>query len=495
MRELPLLQAELARRQLLPFILYTHPDYRPNWHHVRVAHELDGVLAGTTKRLMLFMPPQHGKSELASRYLVPLALGQNPDLPVVFGTYNADRATEVSRDVQRIIMSPAYRTLFPRTRLARGSSTESEIRQAAKFTVVGRQGIYQAAGVGQGISGKSMLLGIVDDPIAGRAAAESETERKRLWDWYVAEFTGRQMTDEARIVVIQTRWHEDDLAGRLLRLAKEHPASTQWRVVSFPAICEMETPGDPRKVGEALWPSRFSAKALEDERILKGTYDWSALYQQRPVPPGGAMAQRAWFKVGPPRGAVRRRCRCWDLAGTKPTPGRDPDWTVGAKLAEHLDGTWTVEHVVRVRTTAREVDVLLKQTAVADGAQVLIREWQDPGAAGKAVIEAHRTLLAGYDYGPMPSSGEKSLRWRPFFVQAEAGNVWLVEGSWNQDWLDEMSLVPYAIHDDQADAVAGAFLGLTQYKDFGPAAAVIMPGTATVSGPARGDWQEQYFRR
>jgi predicted phage terminase large subunit-like protein len=488
------LRAEYARRKLLPFSAYVNPLYMPNWHHKVVAEELDAVLDGRTKRLMLFMPPQHGKTELASRNLVPLALGKNPDLQVVFGTYNAERAKEVSGNVQDIMTSPEYRRLFPGTRLA--NSKDEEVKNALRFEIVGRRGTYTAAGVGQGITGKSMMLGIIDDPIKGRAEAESEAERKHVKDWYRADFSTRQMGDQAAIVVIQTRWHTDDLSGWLLQLSKDLPDVQPWRVVSLPAICEQLTPGDPRALGEALWPQRFSLNWLKAERSLKGTYDWSALYQQTPVPPGGAMAQRSWFRpVEGGRPAVRARCRCWDFAGTRPTAGRDPDYTVGAKLAWHVDDTVTVEHIVRVRDTANAVDSLMKQTALSDGRSCLVREWQDPGAAGKAVIASHLRMLAGWDYEALPSSGEKSMRWRPFLVQAEGGNVYYTPGEWNNAFLDELSLVPYGLHDDIADAVAGSFQTLAEFKSKGPSAAVLLPGSQTVGGPRMNAWQEEYYKR
>jgi predicted phage terminase large subunit-like protein len=340
-----------------------------------------------------------------------------------------------------------------------------------------------------------MLLGIIDDPVKSRAEAESETFRRGVWNWYVSDFRTRAMGDQGAIVLVCTRWHTDDLAGRLLAQAAKEPAADQWKVVSLPAVLEREAPGDPRRLDEALWPSRFSRAYLEATRVSSGIYDWSALYQQEPVPPGGAMAQRSWFKIGPPRGNVRRKCRCWDLAATKPTHGRDPDWTVGTLVAEHTDGTWTVEHVVRLRDTPGEVDKVIAREARQDGRHVLIAEWLDPGAAGKAVIEAHRRMLPGYDFEALPSSGEKSTRWRPFFQQAEAGNVYLVDGAWNRDWLDEIQVVPFGGHDDQADSAVGAFKRLTELKDYGPQAGVIMPDVATVSGPRIGSWREEFFRR
>lgn len=488
-------EAYIARHSLLGFTRYTNRAYQPNWHHAVLAKLLDQVLIGEIKRLIVNMPPQHGKSELVSRRFPAYALGRYPNIPVIHCSYNADLATEMSRDVQQIIDADAYHVLFPHTRLA--TSKDAEVRMAAQFDVVGQEGSYRAAGVGQGITGKSMVLGIIDDPIKSREEAESETYRKKIWKWYTSDFRTRSMGDDARIVLVQTRWHEDDLAGRLLEHAKKNPLADQWRVVSFPAVLEeLNPPLDPRQVNEALWPTRFSRAWLEATRVSSGIYDWSALYQQSPSPAGGGMAKRVWFVIVLlPLGGVLRRCRAWDLAGTEAVDGSEPAWTVGTRLAQCTNGMWCVEHVIRVRASANEVDQLMLQTARADGRQCLVREWQDPGAAGKAVIAGHRRLLAGFDYDGILASGEKSLQWRPFLVQAEGNNVRIVDGAWNTEWLDEMSMLPYSRFKDQADSVALAFNELAEVKALGPAVAAILPGSSTVSGPTRGAWREEFFRR
>lgn len=428
-------------------------------------------------------------SELVSRRLPALALGQHPDWQIIAASYNDDLARDMSQDVQKVIDGDAYRVLFPETRLATARD-RGEKRNADAFDVVRSEGRYESTGVGGGITGKSMRLGIIDDPVKSREEAESDAYRRRIWNWYVGDFSTRMIGDQTAIVLCQTRWHTDDLAGRLEKLAKEDPHADQWVILTLPAVCTQETRNDPRQVGDALWPSRFSREWLRAKEVGSGAYDWSALYQQQPVPPGGAMAQRGWFKPSEiPRGGVKRRCRCWDLAGTKPTSGRDPDYTCGALLAQHWDNTLTIEHLIRVRETANTVDSLIVNTAHADGRNVLVREWQDPGAAGKSVIASHLSKLNGFDYAALPSSGEKSLRWRPFLVQAEGGNVHYVNGPWARAMLDELSLVPYG-HDDQMDAIAGAYQALCDYKELGPSAAVILPTDAAINRAAPGrEWR------
>ena len=485
--EIAQIEAELARRSLLNFTCYTKRDYVPNWHHKVIANSLDQALAGQVMRVMYTLPPQNGKSELISRKFPAYVLGRFPDWRLVGASYNSDLAVDMGRDVQRVMSTAEYRVLFPQTRL--GSEQDDEERTAQQFRVVGRDGGYKSVGVGSGLTGRPMDLGIIDDPVKDRAEAESETYRKRVWDWYTAVFSTRQRHARVPFVMATTRWHEDDLAGRLLARAKEDPLAEQWAVVSFPAVCERERPSDPRKVGEALWPDRYPIDWLRKQEVLLQSYDWASLYQQSPVPAGGAMFKREWFRryevLAP--GNVIRRLRCWDIAATVATAGRDPDWTVGTLVAELVGGLWMVEHVVRGRWSPNEVDNLMLQTAVADGKRVPIRELREGGSSGKAVIAAHTRMLAGWDYAEWRGGSKgrldaKTIEWTPFARQVEAGNVVLPMGdvAWLRAWLDEMCIVPYGPHDDQADSVAGAFNALMEYKPKKKAAASILPGGATV---------------
>lgn len=462
------IKSELERRRgtssLINFTSYTFPEYEVNWHHRVVANHLDNVLTGEIRRLMVFMPPQNGKSELVSRRFPAYALGKDPNLRFIATSYSAGLAHDMSRDVQKVMDTRDYRVLFPEARLASGS--DSEIRTSEQFDLVGRRGYYRSAGVLGGITGKSADIGLIDDPIKNRAEAESETYRKNVWDWYISTFATRQFGNTGRIIICLTRWHEDDLAGRLLRLAAEDPNADQWVVLSFPAIAEGELhPQDPREQGEALWPSKYPLSNLRARKASAGTYDWSALYQQRPVPPGGGMFQREWFEtVGDlPRNEKFAFCRSWDCAGTEPVAGKDPDWTVGTLTARGITSEqYYIVDVIRVRKTAAKVDELIRVTATSDPAGTIIREEREGGSAGKSVINAHTKLLAGLDYEGVPATGAKTTRWRPFSVQCEAGNVKLLAGEWNRLWLDELTNVPYAQHDDQADSVALGFNTLSQ---------------------------------
>ena len=443
------IEEEISRRSLLAFTKFTFSSYAINWHHKLVAAALDRVLAGRCRRLMILMPPQNGKSELVSRRFPAYTFGKRPDVRIIMCSYSAELAQAMSRDVQAIIAGREYQKLFSGTRLAEGSDLEK--RTQGQFDVVGHAGRYVAAGVGGPIGGRTADIGIIDDPIKNREEANSEVYRDKLWEWYTSTFATRQFGSDGAIVLCQTRWHEDDLAGRLLRLAAENPDAEQWEVISLPAIAEV--PDAYRAVGEALWPSKYPIAELKRRRA-NGEYDFASLYQQRPAPSGGGLFKEEWFAakfvdVAP---VVARRARGWDTAGTEGAG----DWTCGVKLAE-ADGIIYVENVRREQLGPGRVDGLIRTTAELDGQACAQREEKEGGSAGVAVIAARTKTLIGFDYAGVQISGSKVTRSKPFRSQCEAGNVRIVRGEWNAEYIKELCGFPTAKHDDQVDASSCAF--------------------------------------
>jgi len=306
---------------------------------------------------------------------------------------------------------------------------------------------------------------IIDDPVKNADEALSETYRQRHWDWYAS--TARTRLEPGGVVLmIMTRWNQDDLAGRVLARAKADPRAEQWEEVRLPALAEptIEKPDAlGRLPGEALWPWRYDREALLSIKASTTEHWWNALFQQRPTPPGGSIAKGVWFPIvgALPAGYPIRRCRFWVCAGTEAKRGEDPDWTCGARVAQ-IGPFYYIEDIIRVRLSAGDVDTLIKQTAALDGPTCLVREEQEPGSSGLAVIAARRLGLAGYDYRGVPSHGAKESRWSPMLVQAEVGNVRiLVPAAGREDWVPaffaEVNDAPYGAHDDQLDAVSGAF--------------------------------------
>lgn len=270
-----LLSRRKARAGLLAFAEYTNPAYIPAPHHALIAAKLEAVERGEIKRLMITMPPRHGKSELASRRFPAWYIGRNPGKQIIAASYNSDLASDFGREVRNIVSSPEYSKLFG-TALAADS-------QAANRWHTDAGGMYVAAGVGTAITGRGADILLIDDPFKDREEADSEIRRGRVWDWYTSTAYTRLMPGGA-VVIINTRWHDDDLSGRLL--ADMQDGGDQWEVLSLPAI---------RPDGSALWPEWYPLERLEQIRSVLPARDWNSLYQQNPIPDDGDYFKSDWL--------------------------------------------------------------------------------------------------------------------------------------------------------------------------------------------------------
>lgn len=295
-----LLRRRRARASLIDYARYTNRAYRPASHHDLIADRLQAVESGECKRLMIFMPPRHGKSELASRRFPGWFLGRNPQRSIIAASYNSDLAGDFGREVRNIVASPEHLALFPKGGLARDSQAQDRWHSQAG-------GGYAAAGVGTAVTGRGAHLLLIDDPVKDRESADSALMREKTYRWYLStaytRLEGALAADDpdplwrdvgeaiehgqpfdGAVVLIQTRWHEDDLAGRLL--ADMHRGADQWEVLSLPAKGENYA---------ALWPEKYPVERLDAIRKQLTEREWQSLYQQAPKPDEGTYFQRAWF--------------------------------------------------------------------------------------------------------------------------------------------------------------------------------------------------------
>jgi hypothetical protein len=260
----------LSQNDLIDFSIYTNKRYIPNWHHEEIAKQLMRVEKGEIKRLMLFVPPRYGKSELASINFPGWYLGRHPEKEIITSSYSAELAQDFGYKTRNLVNSTEYQQLF-NTRLREDSQSK-----AKWLTQEG--GGYTAVGVGGAITGRGANVLLIDDPIKNREEAESQTIRDKVWNWYTSTAYTRLEKDGA-VILIMTRWHMDDLAGRLLEA--ERNGGEKWEVVKFPAIALKDE--KHRKAGEPLWSEKYNLEALANIKKTVGTYDWSALFQQEPV--------------------------------------------------------------------------------------------------------------------------------------------------------------------------------------------------------------------
>lgn len=443
------LLSEIARRRTCRRSFQTYAtemmaivDQVPAKHHRLICEALEAVDRGDNDRLMLFCPPGHAKTTYAS-ILFPAYFLRTPGRNVIGASYNSEFAeNDVSSPILRLIQENGP---------VLGYGLRSDNR---KIWRTDNRGVYRAAGAGSGITGRRADLFVIDDPVKGREQADSETYRDKVWAWYRAEVLTR-LKPGARIVLILTRWHEDDLAGRLLDAEKT--GADKWRVISLPAIAETEGDAIGREIGDALWPEWEDVDHLARKRASVGEREWASLFQQRPAPLEGALFKIAMISTLPAEPAGGMSVRAWDLAATKQVGSRNPDWTVGLKLKRDQIGRYIVTDVVRLRGGPDDVKTAIVNTAAQDGKTVRISLPQDPGQAGKVQVLDLSRALTGYRVESSPETGDKATRAAPVVSQANVGNLSLVKAEWNRIFLDELAGFPSAAKDDQVDALSRAF--------------------------------------
>ncbi|MGE3276737.1 MAG: phage terminase large subunit [Vicinamibacterales bacterium] len=461
---------ELARKSLRAFVeqgwSIIEPDvpFRGNWHIDAICDHLEALYAGEFDRLLINVPPGCMKSLLVSVFGPTWRWGQVPGARFLTASYSDALTIRDNLKVRDLVRSDWYRRLFPD--LAFRQDQNQKIRMD---TTEG--GWRIATSVGGRATGEHPDGMIVDDPHTA-AQAESDPARERANTWIDRTLSTRGVSRRAWLCLIMQRLHQKDATGHVLNLAPK-----RWVHLCFPMRYEPPAPKevdgetvlvprmptsplgfqDPRtKDGELLWPSLFPADAVRDLETALGSYGSAGQLQQRPTPAGGGKFQRDWLPIvdaAPAAANVVAKTRGWDVAATE----NGGDWTAGVRMSRTRDGLYYIEHVVRGRWSSGTVDKTIKQTADTDGPGVRIREEQEPGSSGKTVIDARTITLAGYDYRGKTSTGAKPVRWTPLAVQAEAGNVRLVRGPWNEAFIDELTNVPFADNDDQADAAANAF--------------------------------------
>jgi len=456
-----ILRRRAAREGLIPFTEYTKPGYNADPFHHLVASKLEAVERGEIRRLMIFAPPRHGKSELSTRRFPAWFLGRNPHKNIISASYNADFAKTFGREVRNIVNGPEFGRIFPDV----GIRSDNRAADEWELTAGGK---YFAVGVGTGTTGKGAHGFLIDDPIKDRKEADSQTVREDQWNWY-RDVVYTRLEEDGFIILTLTRWHYDDIAGRLIELMNDGKGEP-WEILTLPALPIVKktasgelilnedgtVPGDPlgRKPNEPLAPRRFSYNALVDRQEVLGDRSWAALFQQQPMSEDGGLFKSSWFDIIERNElpAKRTRVRAWDLAAST-----DGDWTVGVLMSKDTDGVYYIEHVTRFRGLPLLVEKKIKDYAKDDGRAVKIVLPQDPGQAGKSQAQGFIRMLAGYRVKTQRPTGPKDTRAAAFAAQCEGRNVKLVRGGWNDAFLDELETFPLGIHDDQVDAASDAF--------------------------------------
>jgi predicted phage terminase large subunit-like protein len=434
---------QAARADFTKFISVVAPDIIPAEHHKLLIHTLERVASGEVRRVMFFLPPGSAKSTYASILFPPWYLGRNPNSSVILASHQKELAERFGRRVRNIVSSAPYRDIFQF-----GLAPDSG---AAGRWETSRGGEFYAVGVDSSVTGRRADLGIIDDPVKGRAEAYSPTVRQHTWDWYKSDFWTR-LKPGAALLYIGTRWHDDDLAGRLIEEMKS--GGEKFEIISIPAIAKAGVE-DPlgRQPGERLWAEWFTAEMFEIAQ--RDTLNWSALYQQEPMPESGDYFKAEWIRYydrSPPREELR---------------------TYGASdCAVTKDGGDYTVHLVAGVDPYDDIyllDLWRDQTSPdvwVDAELDLMKLWgtlqwaEEKGQIEKGVgpfLQKRQLERKVYNYRKAFSTatGDKAARAQPIRGRMAMGKVYVPSRApWAVDFVQELLRFPAGTHDDQVDALA-----------------------------------------
>ncbi len=472
-RELEGIQAEMCKRDFKQFCLEAWSIIEPdvvldwNWHHDMMTDDLQKLAQGKNDRLLYNVPPGTTKTTLFCILLPAWIWTWAPHKKFLEASYIVDKSEESVLKVRDIIKSPWYRRNFPDVQLR-------DDQHAKRFFMNTKGGwILATSTEGRG-TGEHPDFAIIDDPHSAQKA-RSEADRKAVSNWLRETMSTRGLAKRMSIGLIMQRLHAGDLTGTVLQLGTWDHVCIPMRYDEKQGEAEADIrpkpdPRDPRKQGDLLWPKIMTPDKVALAEIELGAYGTAGQFQQRPSPEGGGLFKRKWYHIidQPPSDSKEwsqwlqaRSTRGWDTAASEDSG----DWTAGVRIIDLGEGAepwrFIVFHVDRGRWSPMDVDKRIKGNARSDRRMVSIREEQEPGSAGKTVINKRQRELVGFNYGGVAITGDKEVRAGPFRAASEAGLVAIVRGHWNEAYLAELEQFPAGAHDDQVDGSSCAFNDLT----------------------------------
>lgn len=459
-----LLEKEIRKSRIdfFHFLKFLSPsEFTWNWHHKYTCDILESFIVNEDiNRLMIFMPPQHQKSTMMTEFLPAWALGYNPNLQIILTMYNITQAKKYNRKIQRIIESDLYKRIFINTRLNEknvvSTSSGAYVKNSEEFEIVNTRGFLKSVGVEGGIAGNPAKLALMDDVIKNVEQANSETYRNKIYDWYTDELEAR-LHNDSKVAFTITRRHQDDLAGRLLDRDGTIEEGGKWKVVKFPALCEDESnKNDPRKEGEALFPSLHSRERLEYIRD-KQPRTFASLYQQRPTAKGGDMIKGDWFVI------KNKNELPFDINGV--------NWDA------FIDGAWT-EKITNDETAIsfcyhdRKANILYIRNIIAFRKRISkaidffagiapvngVKSGSLIHVEDKASGTAFKDYLSNAGFNCIPIKNDFVRKGKYTRVEESepflrSGKIVLIDGTWIASFIGQCESFPNGKHDDKVDVL------------------------------------------
>lgn len=427
------------------------PSYDLEWFHKQIALRLERAVEqvenGEDVRLMIFMPPRHGKSDEATQKFSSWTLGKHPEWPFIVASYSQELATDFGQGTRDLMERPNYKAIFD-TRL------REDTRAKSKW-MTDEGGGYTAVGVGGAITGRGFKIGIVDDPFKNREEADSPVTRESVHKWWRSTFYTRQEGNTC-IILILTRWHDDDLAGRLLKEEQEAITNGEtnydkWEVMEFKALAERDEPN--RLKGEALWPSKFDVPKLLKTKAALGSYEFSALYQQNPIDEESQEFKKEWLQYRTWEEVQKMQCRKFatiDPAGSKK---KTSDNTGVTRNYVNALNEWNIKSK-RYRINSKGIIDLIFELYNEGFEQIGIEEGVYSDAIEPFLRERMNELNIYPNVVPLKHRGiMKETRIRGLIPRYESRKVWHISGECN-DLEEEYLRFPKSAFDDCLDTTA-----------------------------------------
>jgi len=453
-----LLQRTKVKRcydDLLEFCLHMQPDYKVGAHHRRLATMLMQIAEGSKDRVCVNIPPRHGKSQLVSIFFPAWFLGRHPDKKVMMVSHTTDLAVDFGRKVRNLINTAAYEEIFPTVSLAADSKSAGRWN-----TNVG--GEYFACGIGSSIAGRGADLLLVDDPHSEQDVINGNFEVfEKAYEWFTFGARTRLMPG-GRVAIVQTRWHLDDLSGRVVRDMQKNPNADQYEVVEFPAI--LEVPDGDSVIEKPLWPEFFDLEALKRTKASMPTFQWNAQYQQNPTSEEASVVKREWWRTWKQDSPPPCEYLIMSLDAAAETHNR-ADFTALTTWGVFLNEDDDAYQIILLNSIKERFEFPeLKKRAISE-----YNDWQpdsfivEKKSAGTALYQEMRRMgIPVQEFTPHRGSGDKMARLNSVADIVSSGMVWVPETRWADELVEEVASFPFGSHDDLVDSTVMALMRFRQ---------------------------------
>jgi len=446
-----------AYDDLIVFCKHMQPDYIVGKHHRMLADMLMAIERGEKDRICVNIPPRHGKSQLVSIMFPAWFLGRNPDKKVMMVSHTTDLAVDFGRKVRNLINTEQYREIFPTVALAQDSKSAGRWN-----TSVG--GEYYACGIGSALAGRGAHLLLVDDPHSEQDVINGNFEVfDKAYEWFTFGARTRLMP-AGKVAIIQTRWHMDDLTGRVVRDMGQNERSDQYEVVEFPAILDVTNKKTKKPEQKPLWPEFFDLEALLRTKASMPAFQWNAQYQQQPTAEEAALIKREWWREWTKETPPVCEYVIMSLDAAAETHNR-ADYTALTTWGVFMNEQESAYHIILLNSIKQRLEFPeLKNLAMEEYA-----DWEpdafivEKKSAGTALYQEMRRMgLPVQEYTPHRGSGDKLARLNSVADIVASGMVWVPQTRWAEEVVEEIAGFPFMSHDDLVDSTVMALMRFRQ---------------------------------